>query len=176
MEILLTKRDQLLFEHRLITYSWFWGYHYNPVDKPLKENESNAVSFYIKLKDRFDNNLFKEIKNMLKERQKQDSGIVITFPKRMPDKELIGIKPEFQDQAAAIEEENQKTAKKIDALYQQLDELGAAYEPFGFTVKPIPEEWYEWKEGKTPYANMGFTVCCHHNTEFYKFIKENNLI
>ena len=173
MDLLLTHREKLSFDYQPAVYSWFWGYHQTQlIDKT--EEKPFAIAVSISLKNEFDDELYIKLSKMLKEQQESDKEIGVIIPERCPNKELLGIKPEFQDQAAEIEERNQITAKKIIELCEQLDELGCNYETYGFKQEPIPEDWYDWQEGLVPLRP--FIVWCKSGTQFYEFMIEHNLL
>ena len=174
MDLLLTNRDKLIFDYQPAIFSWFWGYNHSHTLNKTDKELPFAIAFSIKLKNEFDDDLFQTIAQMLKDQQDMDKEINVIIPERSMNRGLLGIKPEFQDQAAEIEEKNQMTAKKIIELCEQLDELGCNYETFGFQQEPIPEEWYDWQEGLA--SSKPFTVWCKCGTKFYEFIKDNNLL
>ena len=173
MDYILTIRDQINIRWIPATYSWFSGY---TVDQNYQDNEPlNYLCISITTKDKLDeDDLFSKISKILQELNNDDKEIRLEISNKTHSyEELIGIKPEYQDQASEIEIENQQTANKIIELCQKLDELGCRYESHGFTQKLIPEDWYEWRKGMT---HEPIKIWCKNDSKFCQYLVDNGLI
>lgn len=185
MEILINREKDLSF-------SWNPGcvfvngdYVTSPIGKkgPIMKEEDlgerwsqfnipKSVQFHIGFKNKDDVNLYKDILELVNGMKNFDQIRVIKNEPRQI-REKVCLKNDWRNHFGKINKQNDKRRKKYNTLVSKMEQLGCRQFDYP-EYEQIPNEWFEWKEYvDTTWASI--SVCCHSDTQFYKFLQRNNI-
>jgi hypothetical protein len=121
-----------------------------------------------------DETLYQAIGSWLEEFN-DDEIDVTSSGSRCVSYKLEGIKDEYKEAyQLGLEDYNRKVAR-LEELIKEIEalNLGNWLVELEHTTNSYncPEEWY-----KKTYMNSSYTVCCHHKTRFYNWLKENGFL
>lgn len=141
-----------------------------------KPSVPSSLQFNIRLKNKTDEQLYKEILEVLIEHASNNSGqikVTVNAPRKIREKGCV--KEEFKDKLNEANQKNNEIREKFLSLINQLGVLGCMCDDLGQPrYEKILDEWFEWNEYID--ASYGsFSICCHSETHFYKFMQEKGI-
>jgi hypothetical protein len=145
------------------------------MQRPTEPTIPKCVNFNISFKN-CTTELFNQIQSMLdKCVETDDIQVIPSKPRGVRTK--VKTKPDYELLVYNLEKKNKTTLATFRNLMDQLEALGCDIDD-AYIAPPlehIPDEYYEW-EDQTDYTYCSFSVRCHSNTTFYKFLMSSGLM
>lgn len=128
----------------------------------------------IMFKNKTDIDLYERILKVIRDLERNDH-ITINTTEPVTIRERSYIKDGYELEVKNIINYNTEISEKFNVLIQQLKDIGCDCSNLYPVLRTIPDEYYQWDEYKDV-QNASINIYCYHETCFYKFLQENNLI
>ena len=144
--------------------------------------KTDSIALSIGFKNRNDMNLYENIRDILE----KQCNISIKYIGDAKLKRKLEIKENKKGSLEELNRINYRIKEKYDELKYQLERILDDLALYAYNVSDpnigepryelIPDDWYDWEEYDGDLGEVWIQVCCHKETNMYKFLDEHGLL